>query len=290
MVAKMEIEALYGLLPPPLVALLASSTFASSVAELRVRRGKRASLSVYREGKIENISLPYALNNEEMEGVLSAICGDSVYTHEESIKRGYIRMKNGCRVGVAGEAVSRKGRILRLYSIGSLVFRLHRRIKGAADGLVSAFRAEGCAKSILVYGPPCCGKTTVLREFAREISRGKGALRTVLADARGEFGEFEEECLLDILDGYPLGEGAEIALRTLSPEVLILDEIGKEEAEALAYAVGGGVPIVASAHASSYEELLMREGVSSLLREGAFPLLYPLSSGERIGVKEARGV
>ena len=273
----MEIEALYGILPPSLVALLSSVAYGPSIAELRLRRGKRASLSVYREGRIENIALSYVASGEEMERVLAAVCGDSVYAHEESIKRGYVRMKNGWRVGVAGEAVTEKGSIARLFSVGSLVFRLHRRIKGAADGLLSAFREGACAKSILVYGPPCCGKTTVLREFAREISRGKGALRAVLADARGEFGEFEEDCLLDILKGYPTGEGVEIALRTLSPQVLILDEIGKEEALSLAYAVGSGVPIVASAHASSAEELLMREGLSSLLKDGVFPLLYPLT-------------
>lgn len=271
----MELKELFPYLPRALVERLLGSASGKNVAELRLRLHKNASLSVYRSGRLESLTLPYAMREEELRDVLAAICGNSVYAHEESIRRGYIRMAGGCRVGIAGEAVTENGRIMRLLSVESLVFRLHHRQKGAADGLLSAFRLVGRERaSFLLYGPPGCGKTTVLREFAREISRAEGGKRTVLLDARGEFGEFEAECRLDVLKGYPLGEGIEIAVRTLSPEVLILDEIGKEEAAYLEYAVGCGVPIVASAHGGSPEELLQRRGVSALLRDGIFPYLY----------------
>lgn len=242
--------------------------FEQRLSELRIRAGHNAALTL--DGR--NILLPTACTAAEVSESLAALCNGSLYAHSESLRRGFLSAF-GYRVGVGGRAVTEEGVITGIADPTSLCIRIPHRIEGAGAVAHRLFRDLGCRAGILVYSPPGVGKTTLLRDLACSLSLGEGARRVALVDARGELYDPDAPpaCQIDVLRGYPLAEGIEIATRTLAPEVILCDEIGSfEEAEAVLSVIGAGVPIVASAHASSVGELLARAPIRLLAESGVF--------------------
>ena len=142
---------------------------------------------------------------------------------------------------------------------------------------------------MLVLSPPGIGKTTFLRDFAASMA-GKHRRRVVLIDTRGELymKELFAGTLCDVLTGYPKAKGIEIATRTLSPELIVCDELGDaDEARALLSAQNTGVPIAASAHAADVAALLRRPNLR-LLHDSAVFELYVTLSRERVGDRLSR--
>ena len=73
---------------------------------------------------------------------------------------------------------------------------------------------------------------------------------------------------------YPLFSQA---VRTLSPEVIVIDEIGsRREAEAILAVAGCGVPLIATTHARGAREAALRPAILPLLRAGVFSLMLGL--------------
>ncbi|MBO7170497.1 MAG: stage III sporulation protein AA, partial [Clostridia bacterium] len=109
-----------------------------------------------------------------------------------------------------------------------------------------------------------------------------------VVDTRGELYGFAEDALVDVLSGYPKAKGTEIAVRTLSPQVLVLDEIGSEEARSLRDIVSLGVRVVATAHAATGEELLSCESLRELFSQGLFSYLWDVVRDTPVFLKEEK--
>lgn len=273
------------LLPPPIAAAVeeAIKRAQGTPSELHLRAGNLSSLTVRASMGEENLLLPFCLSDAEMREILSHVCQGSIYAFEESIREGFVSLPSGVRVGVAGRAAHRDGKILSLSHVRSLCFRIPHAVPFAANGILSLFRRK--RRGILAFGAPGAGKTTLLRELAREISRGENALRCAVIDTRGEFFGFERECLIDLLSGYPKALGAQIAVRTLSPELLIMDELGKEDIEALLSLSSLGVPVVASVHGTSADEV-KGSAALPLLTRGIFSYLWDVRGGCSLPIRE----
>ena len=242
------------------------------LSELRVRAGRLASLTL--EGK--NLPLSVALDERELSDALLFFCRGSLYAHTETLSEGYLPIGCGCRVGVAGRAVFDGGRIASVRDVRSLSVRLARRVIGAERVAYEALAASEFRLGMLVYSKPGVGKTTLLRELARRVSVGRGARRVALIDSRGELdaGQLPRGALVDTLTDYPKAKGIELAVRTLSPELLFCDEIGSEEdARAILSVQYAGVPLIASAHGDSPAAFGAGTPIASLLSRGVFGLL-----------------
>lgn len=207
------------------------------------------------------------------------ICGYSIYSHENEIKNGYITICGGHRVGIGGTAVLHDGRVSGMKDISSVNIRIAREIIGCADKLLDEIKgAMPCG--LLVAGAPSSGKTTILRDIARQLSCGKrGSVKKVtVVDERGEIAgtylgvpQNDLGFCCDVLDGYPKAEGILQAVRSLSPEFIICDELGTDaETAAVEQGLNAGAVIIASIHAGSIEELLKRKQAVALLETGAF--------------------
>jgi stage III sporulation protein AA len=212
-------------------------------------------------------------NEFEVAETLQKLCEDSVHTYSETLKEGFAVLENGYRIGVCGRAGVAGDSIKSIYGISSLSIRIPHPIRDVSQKIKTLLLRDGVVESALFYAPPNVGKTTLIRDIAASFSSGKHPKRVALIDTRGEIymKTMFENCLVDVLRGYPRAKGIEIATRTLSPEVIFCDEIGSaEEAKAILSAQNSGVPLIATAHAESREALLRRPNIRMLYENEIF--------------------
>lgn len=243
-----------------------------NVEEIRLRCGAPLTVGVSGEscfvtptGGVTNYeSDAYKSTEEEVAAAFAAICENSVYAHLEQIRQGYITIKGGHRVGICGKAVTDCGEIKTFGEVSSLNFRVAHELIGIADGIMDYIVKGAEVKSTLIIAPPQVGKTTLLRDITRQISdRG---FKCGVADDRGELAAMYKGmptnrigAQTDVIDGAPKDMAIEMLLRTMSPKVIISDEIAaKRDMDALCLASGTGIKLVASTHGENIEEVLNR--------------------------------
>lgn len=229
----------------------------SEVAEIRIRAGRAAAV-VDVHGETEYCSEPFSA--AEIADVFAEICRYSVYSFQNEIAQGFVTLDGGNRVGICGTAVYKNGKIDFIKDISGLNIRIAHQKKGCADELFGRFFRQG-AKSLILGGKPLSGKTTVLRELAGLLSE---RYRVTIIDSRNELSgsvrgtpTFDIGKNTDVLCGTEKSDGIMMALRTMSPEVIICDEIANDE-EAVERCAYCGVMLIASAHAGSIAELEKR--------------------------------
>ena len=235
----------------------------AQIEEIRVRHGGCASVTA--EGR--NILLSFVPTREEMDVLLCAMCDNSLYAHRETINNGYITLEGGIRVGVCGRATVDGGRLLGVYDVSSMNIRIPHTVKNVGEPICRLLRSRGEGRGVLIYAPPGVGKTTLLRAVCEKMAGGESPWRVCAIDTRGEIGAaaFEGRLCLDVLSGYPRGLGIDIATRTMSPELIVCDEIGDVgEAEAIIAAQNTGIPFVATAHGRDLASLLRRTAIAKL--------------------------
>lgn len=195
------------------------------------------------------ISTGIRMRRSDVTTTFRYICGNSVYSHTESVKEGYVVTSEGIRAGVCGRAVTDSERIVGVADVSCVVMRIPSRRAGFADELYSYLLKKDFRENVLVVAPPGGGKTTLLRELAAKMSTDERFLRVCVVDTRHEITEGLERHHLCAMLGYPRAKGIEIAVRTLSPDVIICDEISTdEEISAAERAAGCGASLVASCH------------------------------------------
>lgn len=233
------------------------------ILELRLRAGRQAVL-VTRPHRLTACSR--TLTAKDIEECFSELCRYSVHSYENEIREGFITLDGGHRVGICGTAVVQGGRVVGMREISSLNIRLAHEVKGCAEALYGRLFSGGLC-SVLIGGAPLSGKTTVLRDLARLVGENH---TTALIDSRGELAAclngsptLDAGLNTDILQGFPEEEGILLALRTLSPEVIICDELsGRETAAEQCFQ--SGVRLIATVHAGSMSEILQKPQLARL--------------------------
>lgn len=268
-----------------------------SVREIRLRSGKPLMLTTGEEslfldcnGLIRRLrgACLLTVSPLQIRKIFLKLCGHSVHAHQEEIANGFVTLRGGHRAGICGTAVEEHGRIQNIRDISSINIRVARAVKGVAAELVQQYLREQLC-GIVLAGPPSSGKTTLLRDIARTLASCPFYKRVAVVDERGEIaavrdGEAQNDLgdSCDILNGYPKAPGIHQALRTLSPEIILCDELGTlEEVEAVTQSLNAGVPVVTTVHASSIREVVARRQSAALLQTGAFAFVAMLWGSEK---------
>lgn len=238
------------------------------LTEMRLRVGRTICL---RYG-LDEVSLKdYVVTGEDLEQIVSALCHHSRYAMERELRAGYITIRGGHRVGLAGQAVVVDGKVRLLKEISSVAIRIAREVIGAADGLLPYVYSDGQIVSTLLVAPPYAGKTTVLRDLVRQLSDGSEKHRGVqvgIADERSEIAGIDSGRMrlsvgvrTDVIDGASKAEAMMMLIRAMSPMVIATDELGrKEDFVAVEEAVHAGIAVIATLHGRNWQDVTHRMG------------------------------
>lgn len=295
---SMRLTQAAGCLSPPIYGMIRPyfSELENKAQEIRLRLGRPLSIVcpdqtffITRHGSLNDLPCGdlVKVSREEMQETFERLCDYSVYAHRREIVNGFITLRGGHRAGICGTAVTDKNGMVNVRDISSVNIRIAREHKGCSEVIFKA--AADDFGGLMLCGAPCSGKTTLLRDLARTLSLSERQ-NVSLIDERGELaattsGEAQNDVgLCDVFDGYPKAQAMEQALRTMSPQVIVCDEIGsREDVRAVRLALNSGVRIIAAAHARTKQELFARDGLRELLATGAFSTVIFLHGRNRAG-------
>lgn len=252
--------------------------------EIRIKCGAPLMIRTSDRNHIMQVTADSALISE----CISAICQNSVHTYEKDIANGFITLYGGHRAGICGSAVYSGDRLHTVKNISSLNIRIARQHYGAARDLLPLFDDVG-SKGLMIIGRPLSGKTTVLRDLCRGIG---GRFRISLIDERQEIAAVYDgkPCLdvglmTDVFSGYGKSDGIIRAIRCMSPDYIVTDELGVD-AESIRQLINSGVGLIMTAHADSIETALANEGIKAIVDSGAIQHIALLRNHRITAVKQ----
>lgn len=265
--------------------------------EIRIRLNRPLSIScsdntyfVTENGCVTNkiIDQPMiSANQKDISDIFHNICNYSVYSRQNEIKNGFVTMQGGHRAGICGTAVIENEKISNIRDISSINIRIAREHKGSGKEILN--RIKTLSGGLLICGSPCSGKTTVLRDIARLLSLEYDKKVSVV-DERGEIagtvrGVSQNNIgLCDILDGYSKAEGIIQSIRSMSPDVVICDEIGGfDDVKAILQNSNSGVSFIATVHCKNTKELVKKPFIKELLKSNVFEKAVFLQSRQNAG-------
>ena len=234
-------------------------------------------------------SCEYRPSKTDITESLNKICDYSIHTHLEEIQKGFVTIKGGHRVGICGTAVVKDDKLYNIRNVSSLNLRIAHEIIDSSKLIPENIIFSN--NSLIVAGAPSSGKTTILRDLTRRLSQ-KGQ-KIAVVDERFEIASVYEgetsndlgpSC--DVLSGYPKTEGIITATRTLSPDIIICDEIGDiKETDAILEGFNSGVRFIVSIHSDSFKSLKNKPQFLKLCNSGQFDYAVILSN--KINVRKA---
>lgn len=244
-----------------------------SLREIRVRAGQSIRLST-RQGET---LCPCEPTPQQVAQMAEALCEHALYARVEEQRSGFVTLRGGHRMGLCGRVICQGQSIRALRDISSFCIRIAGQWRGAADGLIGQLTDEnGRCRSALIVGLPGMGKTTMLRDSLRRLS--EAGQRVCVVDERSEIAaicdglpQLEVGPCTDVLDGCGKEAGLRWLLRSLSPEVLVTDELSDTlDAQAALEAIRSGVSVLATVHGRDLDSVCGRNTLYPLIRNRAF--------------------
>lgn len=227
---------------------------------------------------------------EHIEELLERITKSSLYSVKDEIRNGYITVDGGHRVGIAGTAVTERGQIEHIKNISAMTVRIANERLGVSDTVIRKIAGFDGIDNTLIISPPGCGKTTLLRDLVRNISNM--GYCTAVADERCELAAmrdgqspFDLGCRTTVIDACPKAEAMKMLLRSMSPNVIVTDELGTDgDAEAVFEILNSGVSIIATAHGRDTRQLMRKTAFERILKY--FDTIVILSRRNGVGTVE----
>ncbi len=248
--------------------------------EIRMRKNRPLCFTIDNK----NLVTDCIVKETDIEYCVINLCKNSLHTYFEQIKQGYIPFDDGYRIGVCGDAVVEKSEIINISKINSLNIRIPTNDFVVPYDVLKNINAD---RGILIYSPANYGKTTLLKALTAYLSLPPNNKRISVIDCKKEIysEKVHQKCSADFYSGYPKYQAIDMAIRTMSPEIIVCDEIGLEDDIAsLIEAKNCGINLICTAHAKNTTELFERKNIARLHTNNVFYgyIGIFLESGKRI--------
>lgn len=297
MLKDMSTKDLISLLPIAIVQEMEiSKVNLKNLQEIRIKIGNPVIMEDREGEKVFN----YQVKNEDIKYIVQRISNYSLYAFEEELKQGYITIQGGHRIGISGDCVVQNGLVKTIKNIYSLNIRVSREILGCAFKYVPYMIKNNDILNTIIISPPKCGKTTILRDLTRILSNGDKSLgiqgkKITIIDERSEIAgcykgipQLNVGIRSDVYDNCIKSEGIIMAIRALSPEIIICDEIGTEkDTNSLIQALNSGVRVITTIHGFDIKDLTNRPVFKELIDNKVFKRALVLSNRLGIGTIES---
>ncbi|RPF55655.1 stage III sporulation protein AA [Aquisalibacillus elongatus] len=239
-------------------------------------------------------------SEQDAKEFLGKISQHSVYRMEEELRNGFITIKGGHRIGIAGKVTLSDGQVQAITQISSFNIRVAKEHIGSASKVMNHIynHKNKQIHNTMIIGAPKSGKTTILRDLVRTISNGVNGFqprRISLIDERSEIAASYEGIpqhdvgrKTDVMADCPKAEGMMMMIRSMSPEVIVVDEIGDEEdVNSINEAIHAGVQVICSVHGYTLDEVLKRPSLKPLFDGQVFERYIVLNYENSPGVVES---
>lgn len=291
----MNTKELHDILPYSIVSIIQGIAEINMLQEIRIKINKPLLIQLGNEEYLFN----YIATEEDLKSIFQRISNYSIYAFEEDLKQGYITIKGGHRIGICGCCVIQDNMVKTIKDAGSINIRVCREVIGCADKVMPFIIEKGNIKNTIIISPPKCGKTTILRDIARNISDGfkqselKGK-KVCVIDERSEIAacyrgvaQMQVGIRTDVMDNCPKSSGIMMAIRSMSPDVIVCDEIGTgKDIESVILALNCGVNVITTIHGFGIDDLLLRPVFKDITDNLVFNKAVVLSSRKGVGTVE----
>lgn len=265
--------------------------------EIRIRSGKSIILKFNKKEK----NIRHLVTREDILKILQLVCENSIYSYQHQIAEGFVTIKGGHRVGISGSCVIENGKVININYINSLNFRIARQLIGVSKNILQHILniEKNSIKNTLIVSSPGAGKTTILKDVAKQISSGIKelnfkSLNVGIVDERGEIAALYKGVpqndigiKVDVMDNVYKDVGIKMLIRSMAPQVIIADEIGTpDDVDAINYAMCSGCKGIFTAHGESIEDLYLNEFIKELIIGHVFEIIIFLDSNKKGNIKE----
>lgn len=282
------------ILPDWLYKTITQNYSLNKIYEIRIRVGKPIVLNV--GGKyirlIEKQNFyekPIVASVDLINYILTVATKQSIYAYNNQIKNCYITTDSGIRIGLCGSVVYDGEKVSTIKNISSLNIRISHEVINCSEKIIELISVSGEIKNTLIISPPGAGKTTMIRDIVTKLSNEKQVNNILVVDERFEIAglnnnKFNVGEYVDVISGADKSFAFDNALKTMSPSVIVTDEISKEaDIESIKQAIKSGVKVLATAHAKNILDLKFKNYFKSLIDDKYFERIVVLSTRNGVG-------
>lgn len=273
----------------------------NGIQEIRIRANKPMLIGYFNKyyylgesGLVSEKRLAFIPTKNDIENIILRSCNNSLYAINEDLKKGFVSLSDGTRIGICGQVVAENEQVITVKNFSSVNIRIPHEIKGVADKILPHLVENNEFLNTLIISPPNAGKTTMLRDLVRQIADEKYVQNVLIIDDRNEISGTKNGVSMldvglftDIVCGENKIASFENAVRSMSPDIIATDELGTiNDIKAVEYASTCGIKIIATVHSKNLQEFKVKNDFKNIINNQIFERYIVLSSKKGKGTIE----